>query len=83
MGLSLRTDVWRCTFWMWWDGQRLAADFGRAPAGIELYSHAGDIEASFSGFENENVAEANPDVVASMMNLAKAQWEKPKTLTKK
>ena len=79
MGYSVRTDLWRATFWMWWvrfrvigmwwvrlsvrvrvtlmdmvelstptpatrwDGTKLAADFDRGPAAVELYSHAKDI----------------------------------------
>jgi hypothetical protein len=39
MGLSVRSDTWRCTFWMWWDGQALAGDFSRDPAAVELYAH--------------------------------------------
>ena len=43
---------------------------------MELYGHASDTEAEFDGFENANVAAANPDVVATHLVIAKRQWEK-------
>jgi len=79
MGYSLRTDEWRCTFWLWWDGVRLVGDFAREPVAVELYAHAGDSEAHYDGYENENVAEANPEVVKQHFALAKGQWEKPQS----
>lgn len=77
MGYSVRTDQWRATFWMWWNGAKLAAYFDKPPAAVELYAHSGDEEADFDKFENENVAKQNPDVVAVHFAMAKAQWEKP------
>ena len=57
-------------------GHRLAADFSQGPQAVELYGHAGDTEADFDGFENANVAAANPVVVARHLALAKRQWDK-------
>ena len=76
MGYSVRTDEWRATFWMHWLGDKLVGDFSRKPAAVELYSHAGDKESDFDAFENENVAAANPDVVAKHLAIARAHWEK-------
>lgn len=78
MGLSVRTEDWRATFWMWWDGAKLKPDFSRAPAAIELYSHGQDParfqhDDAFDG-ENRNIASENPDIVQMMMRIAKAQW---------
>ena len=75
-GYSVRTDAWRATFWMPWLGHTLSADFEKGPAAVELYAHTGDTEADFNGFENENVAKANPAVVAQHLAIAKKQWEK-------
>ena len=41
MGLSVRVPEWRYTAWMFWNGTLLVPDFGREPAGVELYKHAG------------------------------------------
>lgn len=75
-GYSVRSDEWRATFWMWWDGSNLVGDFSRAPAAVELYSHQGDEESDFNAFENENVAAANADIVQEMLAVAKVQWSK-------
>ena len=77
MGYSVRTENWRATFWMPWIGEKLAADFDKGPAAVELYSHSNDMEADFDAFENENVAEANANVVADHLAMAKKQWAKP------
>lgn len=76
MGYSVRTNSWRATFWMPWLGDKLAADFDRGPAAVELYSHDGDAESDFNAFENANVAASNPDIVAKHFTIAKAQWHK-------
>jgi len=76
MGTSMRTDAWRCTFWMWWDGLKLAPDFTKPPAATELYAHTNDTESNFDTFENVNVAPNYPAVVAEMMAMARKQWEK-------
>ena len=51
-----------------------------AAASTDTFSifDAGDDEQDFGAFENENVAADHPDVVTSMMAMAKAQWEKPR-----
>ena len=33
MGYSVRTDGWRLTAWLRWDGARLVGDFSQPPAG--------------------------------------------------
>ena len=77
MGYSVRTESWRATFWMWWDKKRLVGDFSRPPAAIELYDHHHDRGSSnFDLFENDNVFRQHPDVVHSMLELAKQQWGK-------
>jgi arylsulfatase A-like enzyme len=57
MGLSIRTDAWRYTRWMAWDGDALAPVWD-AVLGEELYGHAGDDGRDLDAFENENYAGA-------------------------
>eukprot|EP01060_Flectonema_neradi_P004721 TRINITY_DN1309_c0_g1_i8.p1 TRINITY_DN1309_c0_g1~~TRINITY_DN1309_c0_g1_i8.p1 ORF type:complete len:502 (+),score=123.63 TRINITY_DN1309_c0_g1_i8:60-1565(+) len=78
MGYSVRTDEWRYTTWMWWDGVNLVGDFSRPPVGEELYSHAGDTEDDFNTFENVNVVNvpANQQVVKDMRSRVEKQWKK-------
>ena len=68
---------------MWWDGAALSSDFGRAPAGVELYAHTGDTEADFDLFENENVAadSENKAVLVSLHAMAEKQWGKGDMVT--
>ena len=68
MGFSLRTDEWRYTAWVPWDGSRLlgswSADFIEWPDDAEdrinreLYDHRGDDGSLFDEFENENLGGA-------------------------
>ena len=79
MGYSVRSEEWRATFWMWWDGLRLVGDFERGPVAVELYAHKGDLGSpDYDAWENENVAESNPDAVASLLAMARTHWAKPK-----
>lgn len=69
MGYSMRTSRWRYTEWAKWDGAKLKPDWSDL-AGNELYDHKGDApedsKNSFELFENRNVADENPDVVAEL-----------------
>ena len=58
----------------YWNGTLLVPDFGRDPAGVELYAHTGDMEADFDMFENENVAATNKDTVDKLHAIAVKQW---------
>lgn len=74
MGLSVRVPEWRYTAWMYWNGTLLVPDFGRDPAGIELYAHSGDMEANFDMFENDNVASKHQAIVNELHAMAVTQW---------
>ena len=78
MGYSVRTNDWRYTTWMYWDGANLVGDFAKAPVAEELYGHSGDNEADFNKFENVNVADlpANQEVMQSMRARVEKQWKK-------
>jgi len=56
VGLSLRTDRWRYTEWLWWNGARERPHWDREPAAVELYDHLGDRGLDFDAFETENLA---------------------------
>lgn len=77
MGYSVRTDGWRLTAWLRWDGARLVGDFSQPPVGVELYAHpAGEADSDFDATENVNVADLHPAVVRRLMGLAEAHWGK-------
>ena len=82
MGLSVRTAAWRYTEWRRWDGTICepdwSADSSPAIAGVELYSHEGDITpACFDCFENVNVQDKYPNIVATHAKLIRKQFQKP------
>lgn len=76
MGLSVRSDRWRYTLWMEWDGAALAPRWDRV-VGEELYDHAGDDGLGgaliFDAFENLNLASrvANPHPTAVQLSAIK------------
>ena len=55
MGYSIRTDAYRYTEWLRWNGTILKADWSNV-VGVELYDHTGDEDLSFDSYENVNVA---------------------------
>lgn len=59
MGYLIRTDLYRYTEWLRWNGTLLKADWSRV-VGTELYDHSGDDDTSFDNFENTNLAD-KPD----------------------
>jgi len=78
MGYSVRTENWRYTAWLHWDGANLVGDFSKSPVAVELYSHAGDTEADFDAFENVNLA-GNPkyaNVLSEHYDIAVKHWSK-------
>lgn len=77
MGCSVRTQDYRYTAWMHWDGANLKGDFTRPPFAEELYSHVGDVESDFDAFENVNLASdaSHASVKAQMFATAKAHWD--------
>ena len=59
MGYSIRTETYRLTAWLGWDGAKLRADWGNIN-GTELYNHTGDDGtglAALDDFENFNIAQ--------------------------
>ena len=68
MGYSIRVEGWRYTEWVEWNGAELRPEWARQ-VGRELYDHHGDDELDFDAFENVNVANENPDVVAELSEL--------------
>ena len=73
MGYSARSESYRYTAWMQWDGQRLGVDWASPPYAEELYNHTGDDGTDFDAFENENLlahsANQSTTVVAARERL--------------
>lgn len=59
MGYSIRTDNWRFTAWVGWNGTSLTPIWGRVNA-TELYAHTvepgGPSDQDFDAWENDNLA---------------------------
>ena len=62
MGYSMRTDRYRYTEWVRWNGTELRPEWSEN-IGVELYDHQGDTENDFDAYENVNIAESQPDLV--------------------
>ena len=76
MGISVRTDRWRLTRWMRWNGANLTSHWELPDEGLELYVHAGDDGLSMDGdYESVNVASANPGVVAQLGVLLEREFQ--------
>lgn len=58
MGLSLRSNRWRYTEWLRWDGWTETPHWNEGPVAVELYDHFGDDGSDFDAFENENLAQS-------------------------
>ena len=71
MGYTLRTTEWRFTEWTKWNVTSLSPD--HTPSGligVELYPHKDvGVGYCFDDFENKNVADDNPQIVAMMRSL--------------
>ena len=69
MGYSLRTDQFRYTEWVRWNGSSLAPNWDVVYA-RELYDHAGDNGTNFDDFEVVNELDSfertQPELVAAL-----------------
>jgi hypothetical protein len=82
MGYSVRTQRWRLTEWLRWDGGACAARFDATMA-LELYDHRAAAAAppgtplDFDATENENVAAApaNAVVVKELRAKLRARFD--------
>jgi iduronate 2-sulfatase len=74
MGFSIRTQRWRLTQWIRWDGRKLKGNWS-AVIGTELYDHLGDTGASFDDFEHINEANHYPDVVNALSKQLRAAFD--------
>ena len=75
MGYSIRTQEWRYTRWVRWDGHALRG-LDNKLVGEELYAHAGDDGEDNNLFENANLA-GDPqyaDVVATLHKALLRGW---------
>ena len=83
MGYSIRSDRWRYTVWLEWDGLGLDKQSWSAVVGEELYDHNGDDGMDTDKFDNVNLgckgAQYGP-VCAQHKAALEAGWQaaKPK-----
>ena len=75
MGYSMRNAQWRYTRWLIWNNVTLSSEWD-GDFEEELYSHAGDNSTSYDAFDNENVAAANPAVVALLSARLRAFFDR-------
>lgn len=68
MGYSMRTDEYRYTEWVKWNGTSLKPLWEHKPLFNELYSHAGNDNGrwTYERFENQNVAAIFPEVAGNL-----------------
>ncbi len=80
MGYSIRSDRWRYTLWLKWDGKKrqIAGWHAGNVVGEELYDHEGDDGMDTDAFENENVAADNPGICAIHKSALIAGWKAAK-----
>ena len=68
MGYSIRTDRYRYTEWVEWNGEKLQPNWENV-IGKELYDHQGDTENDFDAFENINLAETQEETAKELSKL--------------
>merc|ERR1712070_946719 len=79
MGYTMRTDRWRYTEWVRWNGTTLSPIWSDLKA-VELYDHKGDDGAwtDADKYENVNVAKStDPKVVAALSKQLHASFGFP------
>ena len=78
MGYSIRSDRWRYTLWVRWDGATKSPKWSQV-VGEELYDHLDDDGMNTDRFENVNlVDDAHADVRAQMKASLLAGWRASK-----
>lgn len=73
MGYSVRTDLYRYTRWMHWNGTAAVWD---KVVGEELYDHTGDTGLDTDAFENKNLAsdKDHASILAAHAAILKQGW---------
>jgi iduronate 2-sulfatase len=78
MGYSIRSDRWRYTLWVRWDGASKAPIWSQV-VGEELYDHQGDDGRDTDAFENVNLVDEEHAGVRAQMKVAlMAGWRASK-----
>ena len=80
MGYTVRTNSWRYTAWLDFNGTKNRAEWSLIPSslhGEELYTHIGDKNENFDEYENENVASYSQykNVRDELLNVLKEKFE--------
>ena len=81
MGYSIRSKDWRYTRWIRWDAVHLRGLWELNDFAQELYSHVGDTGTDMDAWENENLVEQQPKVVAELYTELRKFFDKPPAAT--
>lgn len=75
MGLSVRTNDWRCTNWFDWDPVDLRPMVEAEPLAREFYVYVDDDAFDVDAFESENLAGGEYlDLEEICLNMTRVQW---------
>lgn len=74
MGYTMRTDRYRYTEWVAWDGDKLQPIWDKR-VGVELYDHQGDMGDDFNTFENVNIADKETELVEMLREQLHAAFK--------
>ena len=85
MGYTVRTDRWRYTVWIPFDGASNRGKWSAAAANIsrsqELYDHSGDTGTNWAdGFENVNEAANYTEVVEELFQMLTNRFDTPTSM---
>ena len=75
MGYSLRTKEWRYTVWLVWNQTSLRPEWDASESEEELYSHHGDDSEDMDKWENENLANSQPQIAAALRKQLRTFFE--------
>jgi hypothetical protein len=80
MGYTVRSNSWRYTAWLDFNGEKNRAEWSLLPnslRGEELYNHIGDTNSNYDEYENENVASYSQykNIRDELLNVLKEKFE--------
>ena len=75
MGYSIRTDRYRYTEWLAWNGSALAPARPLRLRASELYDHDGDDGTDADAFENVNVVDDHDDVRRELFEVLRRKFD--------
>jgi len=76
MGYSVRSNNWRYTRWIKWNGTSLQGVWGDDDFAEELYNHIGDESNDLDKWENENVVTQQPEIAQQLYRVLRLFFDK-------